>query len=78
MLPDLMDLTVTLMMTFLSKLLAYKSAQGEAQSSVRALQTVFRLRHVMTGHYVFSSAVSPQIGALNNKRSLLLHKVTDH
>lgn len=42
---------------FFIEIVERKSAPGEAQSSVRALQTVFRLRHVMTGHYVFSSAV---------------------
>lgn len=42
---------------FFVEIVERKSVPGEAQTTVKALQTVFRLRHVMTGHYLFSSAV---------------------
>lgn len=35
----------------------YRSQKGEAQTFVKAINTIFRLRHAMTGHYLFSSEV---------------------
>ncbi|RCK65694.1 Dolichyl-phosphate-mannose--protein mannosyltransferase 1 [Candida viswanathii] len=35
----------------------YRSQEGDAQVFVKALNTVFRLKHAMTGHYLFSSEV---------------------
>ncbi|CCE73238.1 Piso0_000267 [Millerozyma farinosa CBS 7064] len=40
---------------FFVEIVEHKSKKGIAQNEVRALQTVFRLRHVMTGHYLFAS-----------------------
>lgn len=42
---------------FVVEIVDYQSAEGEAQKNVRALETVFRLRHAMTGGYLFSSEV---------------------
>ena len=43
---------------FFVEIVDHKSVKGEAQHAVKAIQTVFRLRHVMTGQYLFSSPVS--------------------
>ncbi|RLV87608.1 Dolichyl-phosphate-mannose--protein mannosyltransferase 1 [Meyerozyma sp. JA9] len=40
---------------FTVEIVSHKSAPGKAQEEVRAIETVFRLRHAMTGHYLFSS-----------------------
>lgn len=57
----------------------YRSKKGHAQAFVQSLNTVFRLRHAMTGHYLFSSEVKlPEWGfgqqevtaASQGKRSL--------
>lgn len=40
---------------FFVEIVKYRTPKGKAQNEVRALETVFRLRHVMTGNYLFSS-----------------------
>ncbi|EGW29916.1 uncharacterized protein SPAPADRAFT_68774 [Spathaspora passalidarum NRRL Y-27907] len=42
---------------FIVQIVDYRSAKGEAQEKVRAIETVFRLKHAMTGNYLFSSEV---------------------
>lgn len=39
------------------EIVKHKSEKGEAQENVKALGTVFRLRHAMSGNYLFSSEV---------------------
>ncbi|ODV96494.1 hypothetical protein PACTADRAFT_49828 [Pachysolen tannophilus NRRL Y-2460] len=42
---------------FIVEIVKKKSKKGEAQERVRALETIFRLRHAMTGCYLFSHEV---------------------
>ncbi|RLV92882.1 Dolichyl-phosphate-mannose--protein mannosyltransferase 1 [Spathaspora sp. JA1] len=42
---------------FIVQIVDHRSAPGEAQHKVRAIETVFRLKHAMTGNYLFSSEV---------------------
>ncbi|KAK6886166.1 Dolichyl-phosphate-mannose--protein mannosyltransferase 1 [Candida tropicalis] len=39
------------------EIVGHRSQPGDAQAFVKSLNTVFRLRHAMTGHYLFSSEV---------------------
>lgn len=42
---------------FVVEIVDYASEKGPSQKEVRALTTIFRLRHAMTGSYLFSSEV---------------------
>lgn len=42
---------------FVVEILDYKSEPGIAQTEVKALKSIFRLKHAMTGNYLFSSEV---------------------
>ncbi|CUM66320.1 uncharacterized protein PRCAT00003982001 [Priceomyces carsonii] len=42
---------------FIFEIVDYRSKNGDAQEVVKALNTVFRLKHAMTGTYLFSSEV---------------------
>ncbi|CAI5760298.1 unnamed protein product [Candida verbasci] len=42
---------------FVVEIVNHRTEPGQAQAFVKALKTVFRLRHAMTGHYLFSSEV---------------------
>ncbi|KAG7664917.1 PMT1 [[Candida] subhashii] len=42
---------------FVVEIVKHRTKNEEAKQNVRAIETIFRLRHAMTGHYLFSSTV---------------------
>ncbi|ODV79111.1 glycosyltransferase family 39 protein [Suhomyces tanzawaensis NRRL Y-17324] len=42
---------------FIVEIVDYRSEAGDAQNNVLALKTIFRLKHAMSGNYLFSSEV---------------------